>query len=49
MGATPSIEKFQKDVKSISLSTLIFQFGVFPVFQKDVKSISLSTSIIETQ
>ena len=34
---------FQKDVKSISLSTPAKIYSRFPVFQKDVKSISLST------
>ena len=43
MGATPSIEKFQKDVKSISLSTISVVTVLLALFQKDVKSISLST------
>ena len=34
---------FQKDVKSISLSTQVEIMIAFSVFQKDVKSISLST------
>ena len=35
---------FQKDVKSISLSTLWFELVIVVWFQKDVKSISLSTN-----
>ena len=35
--------KFQKDVKSISLSTLQISACSSNQFQKDVKSISLST------
>ena len=34
---------FQKDVKSISLSTNVLMFVSTLMFQKDVKSISLST------
>ena len=36
--------KFQKDVKSISLSTTGEKIAEHSGFQKDVKSISLSTS-----
>ena len=36
---------FQKDVKSISLSTMFEVVPEFHMFQKDVKSISLSTYV----
>ena len=35
---------FQKDVKSISLSTAVQGVQLMASFQKDVKSISLSTT-----
>ena len=38
---------FQKDVKSISLSTLLANYYSKGLFQKDVKSISLSTKLVE--
>ena len=36
---------FQKDVKSISLSTAKSEINTAQKFQKDVKSISLSTTL----
>ena len=39
------IPEFQKDVKSISLSTYDFAIDKLALFQKDVKSISLSTPL----
>ena len=36
---------FQKDVKSISLSTELSLTKILSMFQKDVKSISLSTGL----
>ena len=38
-----ALKKFQKDVKSISLSTILYFRRDIIWFQKDVKSISLST------
>ena len=40
-------QQFQKDVKSISLSTVKFLLFRHQEFQKDVKSISLSTKLLK--
>ena len=43
----PDFILFQKDVKSISLSTEAEKPKEEPEFQKDVKSISLSTKLLK--